>query len=45
MAINFPNSPSLNDYHVVGSRRWQWNGTVWERIETLEAKVAALEGS
>ena len=32
MAINFPDSPSLNDYHVAGGRRWKWNGTVWERI-------------
>ena len=32
MAINFPDSPSLNDLHVEGGRRWKWNGTVWERI-------------
>ena len=32
MAINFPNSPSVNDIHVSGSNRWQWNGSSWTRI-------------
>ena len=32
MALNFPNSPSLNDFFVAGGRRWQWNGTAWQRI-------------
>ena len=31
-AINFPDSPSLNDFHVANGRRWQWNGTAWQRI-------------
>ena len=29
MAINFPDSPSTNDTHVVGDRTWSWNGTYW----------------
>jgi len=29
MAINFPDSPSTNDTHVVGDRTWIWNGTYW----------------
>jgi len=32
MALNFPASPTLNDYHVASGRRWQWNGTAWQRI-------------
>ena len=32
MAINFPNSPSVNDIHVSGANRWQWNGSSWTRI-------------
>ena len=32
MAINFPTSPSINDIHTVGSRKWQWTGTTWESI-------------
>ena len=32
MAINFPNSPSVNDIHVDGANRWQWNGSSWTRI-------------
>jgi len=29
MAINFPDSPSTNDTHVVGDKTWSWNGTYW----------------
>ena len=32
MALNFPSSPSLNDYYVAAGRRWQWNGSAWQRI-------------
>ena len=32
MAINFPTSPSVNDIHTVGSRKWQWTGNTWESI-------------
>lgn len=28
-AINFPNSPSLNEIHTEGSLSWKWNGTAW----------------
>ena len=30
MAIDFPNSPSLNDEYIVGNRVWIWDGTVWK---------------
>ena len=29
MAINFPNSPLVNDTHVVGDITWTWDGTSW----------------
>lgn len=29
MAINFPNSPVLNDIYSSGGTSWQWNGTTW----------------
>lgn len=30
MAIDFPNSPSLNAAHTVSGRTWIWNGTTWD---------------
>ena len=29
MAINFPNSPSVNDTHTFGGKEWTWNGSSW----------------
>ena len=29
MAIDFPDSPSVNDVFTVGSRTWQWDGVAW----------------
>ncbi len=34
MAINFPDSPILNEEFAVGDRVWIWNGTVWKSKET-----------
>lgn len=48
MAINFPNSPSVNDTHTVGSHTWIWNGTVWEISAanlSLDARVTVLEAA
>lgn len=28
-AINFPDSPSVNDEHVASGRTWIWDGTTW----------------
>lgn len=28
-AIDFPNSPSVNDTFTASGRTWTWNGTVW----------------
>ena len=29
MAINFPNSPNVNDTHTEGGVTWKWDGTSW----------------
>jgi hypothetical protein len=29
MAIDFPNSPALNDTHTVGSNTWSYDGEKW----------------
>lgn len=31
-AINFPDSPTVNDEFTVDGRTWKWTGTVWEFI-------------
>ena len=33
-AIDFPNSPSLNDTFTSGSKTWTWNGSVWNTVTT-----------
>jgi hypothetical protein len=34
MAIDFPNSPALNDEHTVGSRKWRYDGEKWILVFT-----------
>lgn len=29
MAIDFPNSPSVNDTFTADGRTWKWNGSAW----------------
>ena len=29
MALNFPNSPSLNDTYTFGGKTWTWDGSIW----------------
>jgi hypothetical protein len=41
MAINFPDSPSVNDTVSVGDRTWIWDGTVWK----LAIATATIGGS
>jgi len=31
-AINFPDSPQVNDIHTVGSISWKWTGVAWETV-------------
>jgi len=30
MAINFPDSPTVDEIYSVGDKSWLWNGTYWE---------------
>ena len=34
-AIDFPNSPSVNDTHTVGDRSWKWNGSQWKVVRSV----------
>jgi hypothetical protein len=31
-AIDFPNSPSLNEEFTSGGKTWTWNGSVWNTV-------------
>lgn len=31
-AVDFPNSPSVNDTFAVGERTWKWTGTTWDAV-------------
>ena len=41
MAINFPNSPSVNDQYTVGDRTWTWNGTYWQTSTSMSTFTAS----
>ncbi len=44
MAIDFPNSPTLNQMFFSSGRTWKWTGTRWEIVivnaDTLEGYTA-----
>ena len=40
MALNFPNSPSLNDLHEENLTKWRWNGSSWIRVVTTSTAGA-----
>ena len=42
-AIDFPNSPTLNEQFTVGSRTWKWTGTVWEFVGATIGSSLALK--
>jgi hypothetical protein len=35
MAINFPDSPSLNDTHSYGGNTWKWDGESWVSLGAI----------
>lgn len=41
MAIDFPNSPTLNQQYTVGDRSWTWNGTFWQVTGTTSTFTAS----
>jgi len=40
-AINFPDSPSVNDTYTVGDKTWRWDGTYW-RILALPSSINTI---
>jgi microcystin-dependent protein len=34
-AINFPDSPTVNDLFTVNDRTWKWSGSTWTTVEEL----------
>lgn len=47
MAIDFPNSPALNEEFTTGGRTWKWDGSVWLNIGAPSPiqGVTGLQGS
>ncbi len=45
MAINFPDSPSVNDTYTVGSVTYTWNGTLWTTSAPATSIVASVTTS
>ena len=45
MALNFPNSPSLNDTHTHNGLTWVWNGSVWEMQGSGGASVTVSDNA
>jgi hypothetical protein len=42
MAVDFPNSPSVNDEFTSGARTWIWSGSVWLLKQTINVEVGNL---
>ena len=48
MAIDFPNSPALNDYFESNGKAWTFNGTSWDIVQTpanLSIADASITGA
>ena len=45
MAIDFPNSPTLNEVFTVGGRSWQWNGSVWGLYAAGLQGIQGIQGN
>jgi hypothetical protein len=43
MAINFPNSPSLNDTFTSGTTTYKWDGTVWKVLTSAGGKFTIAD--
>lgn len=44
-AIDFPNSPAVNDTFTVGDITWKWNGSTWQGQGTAIAGPAGAAGA
>ena len=43
MAINFPNTPNLNDTHSANNLTWKWDGTTW-KVGVTTINAATIPG-
>ena len=44
MALNFPNSPNVNDTYTYSNKTWIWDGTVWKpSVITLDPSVPGID--
>lgn len=41
MAINFPNSPNLNELYSYDNKTWEWNGIYWEVYSGLTSYITS----
>ena len=44
-AITFPSSPYTNQIYTVGSKSWQWDGSVWVAYYNEGADIVYGNGS
>jgi hypothetical protein len=42
MAINFPNTPSVNELYSFNGKTWQWNGIYWEVYSALTSYITSV---
>jgi hypothetical protein len=42
MAINFPNTPSVNELYSFSGKTWQWNGIYWEVYSALTSYITSV---
>ena len=45
MALNFPNSPSVNDVFESGDSKWKWDGSSWIIVTELPAGAQGDDGA
>ena len=45
MPLNFPDSPTLNQFYTSGSNSWQWDGTVWNAVSSSILGIDGTNGA
>jgi hypothetical protein len=43
-AINFPDTPAVNDLFTVNDRTWKWTGFTWDTVEEVVVGPTGPEG-